>query len=100
VRARTAWLAGAAGAAVAAYRKLRPAAAPAPEDDPRAEELRRKLVGAGLRDVWIKPYGQDAELLPLPRRIRLPITERVPRSVKDPILRRFGHQLGVRATKP
>ena len=32
------------------------------------EELRRKLVGAGLRDVWIKPYGQDAELLPLPRR--------------------------------
>jgi hypothetical protein len=43
VRARTAWLAGAAGAAVAAYRKLRPAAAPAPEDDPRAEELRRKL---------------------------------------------------------
>ena len=64
------------------------------------EELRRKLVGAGLRDVWIKPYGQDAELLPLPRRIRLPITERVPRYVKDPILRRFGHQLGVRATKP
>ena len=43
MRARTAWLAGAAGAAVAAYRKLRPAAAPAPEDDPRAEELRRKL---------------------------------------------------------
>ena len=64
------------------------------------EELRHKLVGAGLRGVWIKPYGQDAELLPLPRQIRLPITERIPRSVKDPILRRFGHQLGVRATKP
>ena len=64
------------------------------------EELRRKLVGAGLRDVWIKPYGQDAELLPLPRQVRLPITERIPRSVKDPILRRVGHQLGVRATKP
>jgi hypothetical protein len=45
VRARTAWLAGAAGAAIAAYRKLRPApaAAPVPTDDPRAEELRRKL---------------------------------------------------------
>jgi hypothetical protein len=64
------------------------------------EELRHKLVGAGLRDVWIKPYGQDAELLPLPRQVRLPITERIPRSVKDPILRRVGHQLGVRATKP
>jgi SAM-dependent methyltransferase len=64
------------------------------------DELRRKLLGVGLRDVWSKPYGQDAELLPLPRRIRLPITERIPPSVKDPILRRFGHQLGVRATKP
>jgi ubiquinone/menaquinone biosynthesis C-methylase UbiE len=63
-------------------------------------ELREKLERAGLTDVWIRPYGQDAELLPLPRRIRLPITERIPRSVKDPILRRVGHQLGVRATKP
>ena len=45
MRARTAWLAGAAGAAIAVYRKLRPApaSAPAPADDPRAEELRRKL---------------------------------------------------------
>jgi hypothetical protein len=45
MRARTAWLAGAAGAAIAVYRKLRPtpAPSPAPEDDPRAEELRRKL---------------------------------------------------------
>jgi hypothetical protein len=45
VRARTAWLAGAAGAAIAVYRKLRPASAPpsAPADDPRADELRRKL---------------------------------------------------------
>jgi 2-polyprenyl-3-methyl-5-hydroxy-6-metoxy-1,4-benzoquinol methylase len=63
-------------------------------------ELREKLMRAGLTDVWIKPYGQDAELLPLPRRIRMPITERIPRSLKDPILRRLGHQLGVRATKP
>ncbi len=45
MRARTAWLAGAAGAAIAVYRKLRPTPAPplAPADDPRAEELRRKL---------------------------------------------------------
>ena len=47
MRARTAWLAGAAGAAIAVYRKLRPAPpaarAPAATDDPRAEELRRKL---------------------------------------------------------
>jgi hypothetical protein len=45
VKARTAWLAGAAGAAIAAYRKLRPAPAspPAPVEDPRAEELRQKL---------------------------------------------------------
>ncbi len=41
VKARTAWLAGAAGAAVAAWRKFRPA--PEPAEDPRAEELRRKL---------------------------------------------------------
>jgi hypothetical protein len=42
VRARTAWLAGAAGAGVALYRRLRRAPATAPED-PRAAELRRKL---------------------------------------------------------
>jgi ubiquinone/menaquinone biosynthesis C-methylase UbiE len=63
-------------------------------------QLREKLERAGLTRVWIQPYGQDAELLPLPRRIRLPITERIPRSLKDPVLRRLGHQLGVRATKP
>ena len=64
------------------------------------DELREKLEAAALRDVWVQPYGQDAELLPLPRRIRLPITERIPRAAKDPILRRLGHQLGVRARKP
>jgi ubiquinone/menaquinone biosynthesis C-methylase UbiE len=63
-------------------------------------ELRRKLEAAGLGEIWIQPYGQDAELLPLPRRIRLPITERIPQGVKDAILRRLGHQLGLRATKP
>jgi hypothetical protein len=40
VRARTAWLAGAAGAAVAVYRRFR---RQEPAEDPRAEELRRKL---------------------------------------------------------
>lgn len=44
MRARTAWLAGAAGAAIAAWRRFRrEPAAPAPAEDPRAEELRRKL---------------------------------------------------------
>jgi hypothetical protein len=44
MRARTAWLAGAAGAAIAVYKKLRPSPpAHAPADDPRAEELRQKL---------------------------------------------------------
>jgi hypothetical protein len=43
MRARTAWLAGAAGAAIAVYRRLRPQSAPGQTDDPRAEELRRKL---------------------------------------------------------
>jgi hypothetical protein len=41
MRARIAWLAGAAGAGVAVYRKLR--RVPAPAKDPRADELRRKL---------------------------------------------------------
>jgi hypothetical protein len=40
VRARTAWLAGAAGTAVALYRKLR---RQAPVEDRRAEELRQRL---------------------------------------------------------
>ncbi len=44
MRARTAWLAGAAGAAIAVYRRMRrPAPTPAPVEDPRAEELRQKL---------------------------------------------------------
>ena len=63
-------------------------------------ELRAKLESAGLTDVQIDPYGQDAELLPLPRRIRLPITERLPRGLKDAVLRRLGHQLAATAAKP
>ncbi len=44
VRARTAWLAGTAGAAIAVYRRMRRApVAPAPVEDPRAEELRERL---------------------------------------------------------
>ena len=44
VRARTAWLAGAAGAAIAVYADA-PARScrPAPAEDPRADELRQKL---------------------------------------------------------
>ena len=42
VRARTAWLAGAAGAAIAVYRRLRRVPA-TPIEDPRAAELRQKL---------------------------------------------------------
>jgi hypothetical protein len=44
VRARTAWLAGAAGAAIAVYRRFRrtPVSVPAGED-PRAAELRERL---------------------------------------------------------
>lgn len=64
------------------------------------QELRKELEGAGLSDVRIEPYGQDAELLPLPRRIRLPITERLPHGFKDRTLRRLGHQLAATATKP
>jgi ubiquinone/menaquinone biosynthesis C-methylase UbiE len=63
------------------------------------DELRRKLEGAGLGDVRIEPYGQDAELLPLPRRIRQPITDRLPQRLKDRTLRRLGHQLGARGVK-
>jgi ubiquinone/menaquinone biosynthesis C-methylase UbiE len=62
-------------------------------------ELARKLERAGLERVWVQPYGQDAELLPLPRRLRLPITERLPRLLKDPVLRRVGHQLGAVGAK-
>jgi ubiquinone/menaquinone biosynthesis C-methylase UbiE len=64
------------------------------------DELSRKLDAAGLVRAQIVPYGQDAELLPLPRRLRLPVTERLPKTFKDAVLRRFGHQLAVRATKP
>ena len=63
-------------------------------------EVERMLARHGLRETCVEPYGQDAELLPLPRRVRLPITERVPQRIKDPLLRRFGHQLAVTAVKP
>jgi ubiquinone/menaquinone biosynthesis C-methylase UbiE len=63
-------------------------------------ELRQRLDGAGLVDVHIQPYGQDSELLPLPRRIRVPITDRIPRPVRDRVLDTLGHQLAVTARKP
>jgi ubiquinone/menaquinone biosynthesis C-methylase UbiE len=64
------------------------------------DEVVRMLESEGLRDVRVTPYGADAELLPLPRRIRIPITERVPQRLKDRALRAYGHQLGIVATKP
>jgi ubiquinone/menaquinone biosynthesis C-methylase UbiE len=63
-------------------------------------EVERMLRARGLTEVEVVPYGQDAEILPLPRRVRLPITERLPQRPKDWVLRRAGHQLGIRATKP
>jgi ubiquinone/menaquinone biosynthesis C-methylase UbiE len=63
-------------------------------------ELGRKLEEAGLEDVRTQPYGQDSELLPLPRRIRVPITDRLPPRFKDAALNRLGHQLAAVAHKP
>lgn len=62
-------------------------------------EVERMLAAHGLADIRVEPYGQDAELLPLPRRIRLPVTERLPARLKDPLLRRVGHQLAITAAK-
>jgi len=64
------------------------------------DELRRKIAAAGLTGVAIQPYGQDSELLPLPRRIRVPITDRLPQVLKDAVLGRLGHQLAATARKP
>jgi ubiquinone/menaquinone biosynthesis C-methylase UbiE len=64
------------------------------------DEVDAMLRSAGLEQVSVTPYGQDAELLPLPRSVRLPITERLPQGPKDWVLRRAGHQLGITAVKP
>jgi SAM-dependent methyltransferase len=63
-------------------------------------ELRRLLEAHGLEVECVQPYGQDAELLPLPRRIRVPITDRLPLRQKDWLLSRAGHQLAAVASKP
>jgi ubiquinone/menaquinone biosynthesis C-methylase UbiE len=63
-------------------------------------EVEHMLRAHGLGEIYVEPYGQDAELLPLPRRVRLPITERLPQHLKDSLLRRYGHQLGITAVKP
>lgn len=63
-------------------------------------EVEQMLRAEGLEDIEVEPYGQDAELLPLPRGIRLPLTERLPAPLKDALLRRFGHQLAITAAKP
>ena len=63
-------------------------------------ELKRLLETRGLEVERLQPYGQDAELLPLPRRIRVPITDRLPLRQKDWLLSRAGHQLAAVAAKP
>jgi ubiquinone/menaquinone biosynthesis C-methylase UbiE len=63
------------------------------------EEVVRMLRARGLREVRIRPYGSDAELLPLPRRLRDPVTDRLPPALKDRALRAWGHQLGISAVK-
>jgi len=63
-------------------------------------ELRAKLESVGLESVSVQPYGQDSELLPLPRTIRVPITDRLPRGLRDAVLDRLGHQLAATAAKP
>jgi ubiquinone/menaquinone biosynthesis C-methylase UbiE len=63
-------------------------------------ELQRILETRGLEVECVQPYGQDAELLPLPRRIRVPITDRLPVRLKDWLLSRAGHQLAAVASKP
>jgi ubiquinone/menaquinone biosynthesis C-methylase UbiE len=62
-------------------------------------ELRTKLERAGVIDINVVPYGQDAELLPLPRGLRVPITDRLPQRIKDRALRAWGHQLGATCVK-
>jgi ubiquinone/menaquinone biosynthesis C-methylase UbiE len=63
------------------------------------DELQRKLEATGLMEASVQAYGQDSELLPLPRKLRVPITDRLPQRAKDFVLDRLGHQLAVTATK-
>jgi ubiquinone/menaquinone biosynthesis C-methylase UbiE len=62
-------------------------------------EVARMLESVGVSEIRIAPYGQDAELLPLPRKLRVPITDRLPLALKDRLLRAYGHQLGISAIK-
>lgn len=63
-------------------------------------ELGALLARTGLTEIRIQPYGQDSELLPLPRSVRVPITDRIPVRLKDRILSALGHQLAATAVKP
>jgi hypothetical protein len=68
---------------------------------PLAQRIGLHFDGARTDEeaVSVQPYGQDAELLPLPRKIRVPITDRLPRGLRDAVLDRLG-QLAATAAKP
>jgi 2-polyprenyl-3-methyl-5-hydroxy-6-metoxy-1,4-benzoquinol methylase len=63
-------------------------------------EIEQLLTARGLRNVHVQPYGQDSELLPLPRKVRVPVTDRLPLGFKDWVLERLGHELAITADKP
>jgi hypothetical protein len=73
VRARTAWVAGAAGAAIAVYRKMRRPSA-APVEDPRAEELRAKLEES--RDLEADRAEVEAAEVPVDQAEPAEVTDR------------------------
>ena len=91
MRARTAWLAGAAGTAVALYRKLRRQAPleRAPAEDPRAEGLLQRLEES--RTIAEEQYEEaaspevpvDAVALPEPEPRPQPEPEQEPGEVED-----------------
>ena len=60
-------------------------------------ELDRRVF---VRRVRSKPYGQDAELLPLPHGVRVRITDRMPWRVRDAVLNCFVHRLAATGVMP
>jgi ubiquinone/menaquinone biosynthesis C-methylase UbiE len=62
-------------------------------------ESERLLAERGMTSIRTQPYGQDSELLPLPRKIRVPITDRIPLGFRDWALEHVGHELVVTGVK-